>query len=1454
MNKAAAGAYFKVKDKETGQSYLAQLKPMTSELSNYISIHNVVDHPHLAQLHAAIADKGLAVLIFEDADRSLLDSLVARPGEHVEVFGAEREAQVRIFAKQLLTALQYMHNRNIAHLDLRPEAVLLQDDHLRLADFGQSRHLLRGKVTGNIKATPEFVSPEIAQGQTVTLAADMWSAGALIYVLLSGVSPFLGDNDRETLTNIVTGNYSLESEPFKDITIEAKDFLQKLLLLDPSKRMSVDQALTHDWLADPALKDATLRTDCLREFKYQHKWLERRVFVQQTPSEQLTQMLESPRRSVAQTEKLEAAGSLPQRAEPYVVYDYNAIKEQNDGIPEFVPGTNPQPRTIPKHIQDQIRLQLQQRPPPFYDPKSMPPPGADQPYHGGRDRPGHGGLPGHGNLPGDGSQDPRSSHSNLPGGDRQPPPRPEDILAQLGIDPRKLQGFQGALPPPEPPRSPNSQRKRLEPQAKGETPSQRSSPRPQPAPEYDENEPVPPIQLIRGENRQIQYELATRNLSDISEECSVAGSVASLDDVQDIPPKDKHEAHSRSTTPHAESDTSTPLASPTLTIESNEPNPIQQFFGDEAKIPPQVNDPKIPVGAPIFLEELNKGQPLTVQLPIRPGGKRSPMSLSPASNKSTGTKSPIMMSPGQEHQMECVIAVKYGKQRRVFGLGEEARELDDKEGDDKDRGGKAVTAQIKTHDDDGLAKIKKDPLADLEKYRVKNYYKDEDIDFDRREMDVDDYPWESNYQIGPETLLLATKGANFNARVRDYRRMLWGDGAPLVHQGILGYRNQDITVRERRRFTDLIREEPQIAKSVEKVDRELGQTIMGSVRRHRPELIVQDGETTVRPDGCHRPIFRKRLHDECLKEDGNNVMLSCQVIGNPKPEVTWYHQGSALTEGDKFKMIHEGQEVRLIINNLMFVDAGEYSCTATNEMGSDSTSCRLISGSEPGRPGRPEINLASDTEAFIEWEPPEHRPSMFGIIYKLESRPAGDNDHFAVWTTISEKVEAEFVVVKHLSPGGIYQFRVTACNGFGWGEPSLTSRIIRTHNRGVPKLNMDILRRHHRLQIVAMPQKMSKAKSGLTEICEEEEDEEEIDEKASSISSVKDENTTILTEEPTNRFEFKHEIFRGKFSLVREAVDKNSAKHCCFKVRPFDQTEFDTLLASQHEHVVKLVAGYKKSNCLLLFTECLAENVFERFVATDPYTEEHIALTVRQICSALHWIHFKGILHLDIQPNNVMFAGRRSWLVKLIDFDRAGTIGNTKEINPKTVNPEWAAPEVLKGEKPSAETDVWGMGMIAFCLLSGFHPFSSEGDNAETIRNAVLTEKCDPNLIPVQASQEALRFATWAIKKDPRRRMRTEEALSHRFLANDATMVRRRENIKYPNSRIQRTAHRTMQRKPTQLWDGNVEKFGEGRQMPPPGMNGGGGGQFGGLGPMPPPLQRNGSAGNVPQRSRAREV
>lgn len=88
----------------------------------------------------------------------------------------------------------------------------------------------------------------------------------------------------------------------------------------------MDQALEHEWICDPALKEAKLATDCLREFRYKHNWLNRRVFVQQTPSEQLTQYIETPVSKVISSEKA-AQEEKQAEAKPIAMYDYLKIKD-----------------------------------------------------------------------------------------------------------------------------------------------------------------------------------------------------------------------------------------------------------------------------------------------------------------------------------------------------------------------------------------------------------------------------------------------------------------------------------------------------------------------------------------------------------------------------------------------------------------------------------------------------------------------------------------------------------------------------------------------------------------------------------------------------------------------------------------------------------------------------------------------------------------------------------------------------------------------------------------------------------------------------------------------------------------------------------------------------------------------------------------------------------------------
>ncbi|KAF7636564.1 hypothetical protein Mgra_00003955 [Meloidogyne graminicola] len=1529
---------FNVVERSTGRRFLAQRKPLDDELERDIQMHNVLrESPDLAQLHQVLVEDGEAVLVYGNADRSFLDSLLPPPSrrshsrspsacqinETAARPSGAREEQVQIFVKQLLTALAYMHSRGIAHLDLRPEVILLQDDHLRLADFGQSRRLINGKLMGGaIKSNPEFVSPEIVAGtEPVTLAADMWSVGALTYVLLFGQSPFLGDNDEETLQNVLKGEFQFE-ESNQQISSNACEFVKKLLVRDPYGRIDVQQALTHNWLSDPSLDDAKLSTDCLREFKYRHQWLERRVFVQQTPSEQLTQMVEAPRSlCTASSRNLKAEVSTPSeisRKEPLAVYDYLNIRaeEQAAKQPHFAQqiqrhnkgGLSPLPQQFARQQFGGKKEEGQQQPP-FPIPPNR-----------------------------------RSQSPRFP---TEPPPIPDYILSQLppGVKKEHLRwdpyggGFYLPLefqphgkgqgpPPPLPPRSRSSSSersapggihqqqtgppqfaplppgisKKIEEMAAAASKKLKQQPPQQQQPTMSaeetkiledlakqfgitelkledlKNPQSPLMKLIRGERRQIQEELANRVLSDISEESAGGDSNSSVTQNSEhssgtTTPRPQKQIPRRTTTPidgmdadgegsttttaeheGPSSSTVTPLASPAFMAESPSPlNQKEQHFFPSEKVLDDISSP------PEILDESQQhftSKHLPLQIP------------------DFGIKSPVQLSPRGEHTMSVQIVPKRdtpsSTNTKIISSDQKPSTFHPLPDTEFDLLMDAVN-RVKRDQNQRIKEQKpkeEEEEKDLESYRPYSAY----VEYEREVKSLqtlkninktscdEDFAWESNYQIGPETLLVPTFGARFNARVRDYRRGIWGDSAAYVFSGELGARNTDVTVRERRRYTDLIREEPLVAKSVDNVLEGLLLSHEGAQRRifngNEGENISENIKNDDGSEKKFAPIFRSRLRDGYFSENSANVTMECQVIGNPLPEVTFFHHESAICEDGRHKISRLGNNLwRLtILNPIPGVDNGEYSCVASNELGRDKCVCKCIGGEPPNRPSRPEVELSADTEVFVSWEAPEKLPvTLNGTTYRIECRPAGERDAFATWTCLSNFVEEESVVIKHLLPQGIYQFRVTAKNEFGWGEPSIHSRIIRTHPRGVPKFNLDILRKEgRRFTVVVMPQKSKGA--GLSEIQEElaEREEDEDDEgneiqnnenlRKESLGSGSNGNDNggskkvklNTSDDPLKRFQLDSELFRGQFSVIRYAIDSKTGSHCIVKIRaspthgslmfatPAERmkaalTEYETLSECQHENVVQLHAAYCSDNSFqLYFMERLHEDLFQRFVRLETYSEEQIAFVVRQIVGALRWIHFCGFVHGDVEPTNVMFTTKRAWHIKLIDFGRSRPIGSRNgSAGDGQILEEWTSPEILLLNSKSnneelknsstknnenidnyqlanQQNDMWGVGLITFCLLAGFHPFADETDSPKEIRHNVLEQRCDPNLIPVQASEEALRFVFWALKKQPSRRMRTDEALDHRWLAADQAMVRRRENIKYGSYRLVRTAKRRL--------------------------------------------------------------
>jgi len=174
---------------------------------------------------------------------------------------------------------------------LKPENIVCTDildgniNRLKLVDFGFARRLSDNQETRVMTGTPQFVSPEVIKYEPVTLATDMWSLGVITYVLLSGLSPFLGEENQETFKNVLSGNYSFDEEEFEEITKEAKDFIAKMLILDQSKRMHAAAALYHPWmLGRKAIAEAEFESlpPNERSRKFENQLVFERVFEKQS--------------------------------------------------------------------------------------------------------------------------------------------------------------------------------------------------------------------------------------------------------------------------------------------------------------------------------------------------------------------------------------------------------------------------------------------------------------------------------------------------------------------------------------------------------------------------------------------------------------------------------------------------------------------------------------------------------------------------------------------------------------------------------------------------------------------------------------------------------------------------------------------------------------------------------------------------------------------------------------------------------------------------------------------------------------------------------------------------------------------------------------------------------------------------------------------------------------------
>ncbi|ELU16387.1 hypothetical protein CAPTEDRAFT_163463 [Capitella teleta] len=231
-----------------------------------------LQHRRLIQLYQAFESKTEMCLILEIIyGGELFDRVISE-----DFLLTEKACQC--FIRQICEGLEYMHTCSIIHLDMKPENILCisqTGNRIKIIDFGLAREWNPKRDLRVLFGTPEFMAPEVVQYEPITFATDMWSVGVISYVLLSGLSPFMGDTDADTLQNVIDGDYDFDYPEFEAISSDAKDLVSKLLVKQNTNRLSARECLDHSWLQrkpPPLSPSLDLSKKRLKTFVYRRKW------------------------------------------------------------------------------------------------------------------------------------------------------------------------------------------------------------------------------------------------------------------------------------------------------------------------------------------------------------------------------------------------------------------------------------------------------------------------------------------------------------------------------------------------------------------------------------------------------------------------------------------------------------------------------------------------------------------------------------------------------------------------------------------------------------------------------------------------------------------------------------------------------------------------------------------------------------------------------------------------------------------------------------------------------------------------------------------------------------------------------------------------------------------------------------------------------------------------------
>ena len=207
-------------------------------------------HPNIITMYTMFEDDQYVYLVLELMEGGELYDRIAAKHDR-----GYKESQAKQLVKNIVGAVEYLHNSHVIHRDLKPDNLLLASPNdeindVKISDFGLSKICSGGTLVRTSCGTRNYIAPEIILNELhgYTYSVDMWSIGVITYVLLCGFCPFYSENDAELYRLIRQGRYTFPSPYWDNVSDLAKDFVRRLLVVKPDARMTASEALKHPWI------------------------------------------------------------------------------------------------------------------------------------------------------------------------------------------------------------------------------------------------------------------------------------------------------------------------------------------------------------------------------------------------------------------------------------------------------------------------------------------------------------------------------------------------------------------------------------------------------------------------------------------------------------------------------------------------------------------------------------------------------------------------------------------------------------------------------------------------------------------------------------------------------------------------------------------------------------------------------------------------------------------------------------------------------------------------------------------------------------------------------------------------------------------------------------------------------------------------------------------------------